>query len=350
MDEKLTGRQLFELMRAGIAPPRIPFVPTIYEHAAQLINRTPTQIAQSEELLVEAQLTAYALYQHDLVSVGVDIYNVECEALGAVIEYHDDDSMPSLTAPIMSSPADTRHLSVPDPTQAGRMPLFISACRSIAAQIGDEVPVNGTITGPFTLAALLRGFEDFVLDLLTEPVFAAELLDFCVQVSARYASAFLRHGVPVAINESWIAPPLISPTMYGSRIMGYDQKLIRMIQAAGQQSVPLICGGQTGPILPSILQTGTSLVLADAESDYRYFRRLCEAKQVFLRASIASKLVEQGSMTEVHAAVEALVTECASYSRFLFGCGIVSYATKPKQLLAVKHLIEELTPETNINA
>lgn len=74
----------------------IPFIPTIYDHAAALIGRTPSELAQNEDLLVECQLAAYERYGHDLVTVGLDIYNVEAEALGGRVHFYDDNTTPTV--------------------------------------------------------------------------------------------------------------------------------------------------------------------------------------------------------------------------------------------------------------
>ena len=71
----ITAKELFEIIKSDKKPPRIPFVPTLFEHAARVINKTPSEVAQNEDLLVKSQLACYEKYKHDLVSVGVDIYN-----------------------------------------------------------------------------------------------------------------------------------------------------------------------------------------------------------------------------------------------------------------------------------
>lgn len=52
---------------AGEIPDRIPFVPTIFEHAGALLGKTPSELAQNADLIVEAQVCAFERYQHDLM-------------------------------------------------------------------------------------------------------------------------------------------------------------------------------------------------------------------------------------------------------------------------------------------
>jgi hypothetical protein len=82
---------------------RIPFVPAIYEHKAALIGKTPSEVAQSEELLVYAALAEFETYRPDLLTVGMDVYNVEAEALGCKVKYYDTHAYRALSS-IWKSP------------------------------------------------------------------------------------------------------------------------------------------------------------------------------------------------------------------------------------------------------
>jgi uroporphyrinogen decarboxylase len=48
------------------------FEPAVYEHAAKLIGKTIWEISRSKELIVEAHRTAFELYRHTPVVVGID--------------------------------------------------------------------------------------------------------------------------------------------------------------------------------------------------------------------------------------------------------------------------------------
>lgn len=99
---------------------RILFAPTVYEHAARVIEKTPSETAQSEELLVCGQLAAHKIYRQDIISVGLDIYNVEAEALGAQVSYYSDDRLPSLSGRLIRDAAGLDRLRPPDPSRGVR--------------------------------------------------------------------------------------------------------------------------------------------------------------------------------------------------------------------------------------
>ena len=335
----MNGRELFETMAKGKIPPVIPFIPTIFEHSAKVIGKTPSEIAQDEDLIVESQLACYEMYRHDLISIGVDIYNVEYEALGAKVYFPENEELPSTNETMVSSAEDIDKLKVPDPEKDARMPMFLNAVKRVNEKVGEEVIVNGTIVGPFTLAAILRGFENFVMDLVMDPDFAYKLMEFSNKVSLAFAESFIKRGVGLSINESWIAPPLLSPAFYAENVVDYEKALIQGIKKLGQKNVALISGGNTTDIAEDMISTGTSLLLADSECDRKFYKKVCSENNVLMRASIASKLVEDGDEDKMKAAADEVIKDCRDYSGFIFGCGIVSYDTKPESVIKLKEIV-----------
>jgi uroporphyrinogen decarboxylase len=337
----MTGRELFNIMKNGDMPQRIPFIPSIYEHSARVINKKPSEVAVDEDLIVESQLTSYEIYRHDLISVGLDIYNVECEALGAKVYFPENDEIPSLSEVLIKSKKDLDRLTLPDPEKDGRMPLFINAAQRISNIIGKEVIVNGTVVGPFTLAALMRGFEDFIMDLITDYDFAKELMLFAKKVGLVFAKAFIERGMGLSINESWISPPLLSPDLYRKYVYPVEKDMVTDIKKMGLDNVAIISGGDTTEIAQYLAETGSSLLMADYNTDQKYYKEICSEKDIFLRASIETKLVESGTEVELKEAVQGVINTCGDYSRFIFGCGVVSYNTSVDRVLLLKKMVEE---------
>ena len=334
-----TGRELFASMSSGRMPERIPFIPTIYEHSARVIGKTPSEVAVDGDLLVEGQLACFERYRHDLVSVGLDIYNIEYEALGAEVEYHETDELPSIKEVLLEDPALLRSLRVPDPEKAARMPMLLDATERVHREIGDEVIVNGTVVGPFTLAAILRGFENFIVDLMTDPGYAAELMDFASNVGVAFARAYIDRGLGISVNESWIAPPLLSPSMYEQHVLPVETEMIGQIKMLGQQNVALISGGDTTSIAHALVETGTSLLLADSNTDQGRYVELCSKRGILVRASIAPQLVESGGDEALAAAVRAVVHTCGAYYGFIFGCGIISFDTQSERVEKLREMV-----------
>jgi len=60
--------------------------PSIYEHAAAVISRTPWETSRDEELLFAAHAAAYRLYRHTPIMPGIDIYNLEADRVIGLVK------------------------------------------------------------------------------------------------------------------------------------------------------------------------------------------------------------------------------------------------------------------------
>jgi uroporphyrinogen decarboxylase len=327
---------------AGRLPDRVPFVPIIREHAAFLIGRTPSEVACSADRMVEAQLAAWERYRPDMLSLGVDTYNLEAEALGATVVFPDGPGTPALQRPVLVDKGRLSRLLLPDPARDGRLPLILAAGLGLRAAVRDDVPVNATVVGPFTLAAQLRGFETLILDAVDDPEFVRELLIFTTAVGQRYGEALIVHGLGVSISESWIAPPLLSPALYRTLALPSERELIAHFRRCGQRHTALISGGETLPILDDLLASGASLLVADFAADLARFKERVAAAGVVTRGNVDPKLLESGPVEPLCEAVAHVIRTGKPGGRFVFGTGIVPYRTAPSHLAAVRAAVAEL--------
>lgn len=332
----------------GERPDRVPFVPTIYEHAAAIGGVTPSVMARDARLIAKGQILAYELYGHDLIVVGVDIYNIEAEALGCRVRYFDDAAIPAITGPILSSGKDLAGLRLPDPERSARMPLLLDAAVRVRESLGHEVPVGMAMVGPFTLAAILRGFEELVIALVTGESWVRDLLTFTTEVCLAFGRAAAARGLGLSINESWITPPMLTPQLYTGWVFPHHQALLAGLRDAGADSVSLISGGNTTPIVDWLVKTGSTLLMADYGTDLVIYRDKAIAAGVILRGSIQARLLENGSREEIRNQALRILDICAvPGSRFVLGCGVLPYGADPARVLYLKHLAEEYAPPSD---
>ena len=199
-----------ELMHAVLAMKpgdRIPFCPAIYEHKGFLIGKTPSEICRDPKLLVEGLLAEYERYKPDFLTVGIDVYNVEAEALGCKIVYFDDTpDVPGVEDYPVKAPGDFEKLRIPNPATDGRMPLYLEAARELQARLGHQIKIRGAITGPFSLASELVGAENFIVLTMQNPQLTVKLMEF----TARVAAAFGRLS---SISESTRSSSIRAPCL-----------------------------------------------------------------------------------------------------------------------------------------
>lgn len=328
---------------------RPPFVPAIYEHKARLVARTPSEVCRSADLLEAALERELLLYAPDMLVVGLDVYNVEAEALGASVVYFEDTSVPALAGPILSRPQELERLPLPDPESDGRSPLFLNVAASLARRYRSEIVVRGAVTGPFSLASAIVGTENLLIACLEEPSFVRRLLDFAAQVSSLFARAYLKRGAEVVLFDSRAAPPLLSPRLFRELVLpAYRDFLIPALQTAGARLLALIIGGNTTPILPYLIDTRVPQLLCDAPADLGAFLDQCSRARVPFRANVDARIVHRGPVSAIRDAALALLRRAGRYPGLLFGCGVVAYDCPPDHVLALREALlcfqTELSP------
>ncbi len=65
-------------------------------------------------------------YDADMLVIGIDLYNVEAEAMGCKVVYFENSTeVPAIVEPLIAGPSDLSKLHLPDPDTDGRMPLYL---------------------------------------------------------------------------------------------------------------------------------------------------------------------------------------------------------------------------------
>lgn len=334
----MNALQRLNAMRVGQPIDRPLFCPAIYEHKARLIGKRTADIAQSADLLTEAVLAEYDLYRPDMLTVGVDIYNIEAEAMGCAVQYPDArDAVPVLTERAIQSAAQTQHLPQINVEKTARMPLMLNAAEEVLNKLGGEVLVRGSVTGPFSMAAELMGIEPLLMAMILEPEQCKALLDVCTAAAMDYGSAFIRRGLSVCIFDSQASPPLVSPQLYQTFVLPAVAALNTAFKAAGCAYTEYVIGGKTDPVAAMMMQTGCDIILSDYPSDAQRFIAAASPGQI-IRRNISPILIEKGEGLELRQQIEQVKILTRAYSNLIIGTGVLSYNVPAEHILAVKQL------------
>jgi len=205
-------RQRLELYRLQAQPGIIPIYLVTHNWAARLQNADTQQFLTDFGLHAKGQIESALLLEHDFIYNAADIFDFEPEALGADLTFLDTGAMPSLTHLPLAKDRNFHRLKIPNPEIDARMPALLAMKHYLQQNLGDIYEFEATGSSPFSLACNLRGYENFTMDMLMEPDYAHELLDFCVEVCRVYLNAQLELGLNgVHIADAWAAFPLVDP-------------------------------------------------------------------------------------------------------------------------------------------
>ncbi|MFH1919921.1 MAG: uroporphyrinogen decarboxylase family protein [Planctomycetota bacterium] len=318
------------------------FSPSVYEHAAFLIGRTPWEVSRDADLLYEAHAEAYRRYEHSPIVVGIDIYNLEAEAYGAVIEKSHGVGIPAAGRPVVGSAGELCGLKPFDPCSAGRIPMVIEVAARLAREF-LQTEIRVPLSGPFSIAANLVGFETLLCDVITRPEEAAAGLMHLVDGQVDFCHAINRAGLDIAFFESAAAPPLLSPEMFRRVELPALKSTIDSTASVMGHPVPCIIGGDTAPILEPILETGTGYVVCPIETDQRAFmEKVWDRSHVRVRVNTSAEVMARGTREAIRAEVDRIVRLTAGRDNVCLGTGALPYETPPENVLFVKECCERL--------
>jgi len=303
----------------------VDFTPSVYEHAAKLIGRSPWEVSRSGELLYRAHAEAYRVYHHVPVVVGIDIYNLEAEAYGATVEDPRGVGLPAISRHILSSAREMKSLAPFDPVRDGRLGMVIDAGKRLAREFPDA-DVRIPVSGPFSIASNLLGFETLLCELATDPDAVAEAFAFLVEGQATFCDEIVRAGLGIAFFESAATSPLVSPRQFTEAELPALKAIIERASEAAGRSVPCIIGGDTAPILDAILATGTGYVVCPSETDQRAFMEKMGAHpEVTVRANMDSGVLVSGNMDALYAEADRVVSLLEGRASGCVGTGALAY-------------------------
>lgn len=317
------------------------FVPSIYEHGPRLLGRSPKEVCRSTQLLADSALAGWETYHHDIVTVGVDIYNVEAEAFGCRVEDGGGNSVPGIVSHPLADECLPNSLAIPSPGPGNRLQILADAVAQVVAAVGGEVWVYGCMSGPFSQAVELRGFENLIVDMLTDPAQVQALLDKTTELSLQQAARLVRAGGGAYIYESWGTLPLITPEIFADYVVPANKRVIDSLRGAGTPPPAVIMGGDTAKLMDFFIEAGTSLVVADYNTDFDFMREKTTGRQMVVRGCADPKMIERGDWEGLGKSVGRLAEKAAGMRNFVWGCGAVSYDTSSGNLLRFKELCGE---------
>ncbi len=321
---------------------KIPFTPSIYEHAARLIGRSPWDVSRDRDLLFSGHRAAYLRYHHDPIVVGIDIYNLEAEAYGAVICEPHGNGIPAITVPYCTTLEQALDLPPFDPLDDGRIAMAIDAGR----QLQDEFPdadVRIPVAGPFSIAFNLRGINDLCLDAVLRPDDTARMLMRLAENQHVLCQAIVDSGLDVAFFESAAAPPILSPSQFHELEMPALGRALAIAESAVGHPVPCIVGGDTYPVLHDILSTGTTYIICNVETDQKTLVQQVrqQSPKVKVRVNMNPSVVVGHSHSAICQEIDRILDLTAGCENCLMGTGALPYETLPENIDLIKRYLED---------
>ncbi len=321
----------------------IDLAPSVYEHAAALIHETPWRVSRDPECLFRAHAEAFRVYRHAPVVVGVDIYNLEAEAYGATIVEPVGNGIPSISSHPCAASDDITKLGVFDPRRDGRIPMVIGVGKRLAKALpGADVRIP--VSGPFSLACNLVGFDRLLCDVLDQPRSVQRALGHLAVGQIAFAREIASEGLGIAFFESGATPPLISPEVFEEMELPVLRHILREASSGTGCSVPCIIGGNTLPVLDSILGTGTGYIVCPYETDQELFMRHMEAyPDVMVRINTDPGVFAGRDSSAVLREMDRVLGLARTRQKVCVGTGVLPFDADPVLVLMAKQFVRQKT-------
>ncbi len=319
---------------------RIPFNPSVYEHASRFVGETPYITSRDPELIFRGHRDAWLEYRHTPIVLGIDIYNLEAEAYGATISVPGGDGIPAIHTPLFSTLEDALEIKPFDPSRDGRLPMILDVGRRLKDAL-PEADVRIPVAGPFSLAFNLRGINQLCEDVALRPEDVARWLMILAENQTAFTRAILAAGLDVAFFESAAAPPLLSPRQFHNVELPALRRILSLTAAEAGHAVPCIMGGNTYRILDDILSTGTGYVVCNVETNQQAFvDRLCETHpHVNVRINMDPGIVACHEPARIYAEIDRILAIANGRPNCLMGTGCLPLETPPENVRLIREYI-----------
>jgi len=321
----VTGLERTRAAIRGQPVDRIPVFPILIAPACQLVGVPQKRYNLDPAAMADTLIRAREMCGFDGIYVSRDNW-VYHQALGGALEFPDDDE--SFTAtPLLSSLEDWTRLRVPDPWRADGMQTVLAAARDVMRRAGSGFYVQANIdTGPFSLAAVLRGTQSFLVDIATEdPEKVRGLLDFCAEVVIEYGKAMIATGVH-GIQFGDATASLVSPADFERFVRPGQQRVLAALAAGSDTDLWIHICGKTDHLLPLLRELPFQGFEVDAKVDLGTARRLLGSR-IALKGNLDTTFLLQRTSGEVYDACRQMLAQ-GDFSTGLVlspGCGVPRY-------------------------
>jgi MtaA/CmuA family methyltransferase len=230
--------------------------------------------------------------------------------------------------------ARLNEFTVPDPHRKGRMQDRIHSIEICLRELGGETSIVGWVEGPLALAQELRGLNRIMTDIVDDPSFVHDLMDFTSEVAIAYAAAQIEAGADT-IGMSDAAASMIGPRHYRDLVLPWQRRILQSIRDAHPEVIirQHMCGN-VARLIPDMATLPVDIYELDFPTNLDAARAGLGPDRVILgNVSTVTDLLE-GTPEAVEAAAARCHETCGSFHIVGAGCE-VSPRTPPENLRAL---------------
>jgi uroporphyrinogen decarboxylase len=314
----------------GEWPDTVPVMLHNFMMAASEAGVTMTQFRSQPQLLARAVIQAVERYGYDGIMIDVDTVTL-AGAAGVPIDFPRDE--PARVAGRMlqslEAAADLPPINILDYLPVR---VWLEAVQLLKYHCGDEIYIRGNCDQcPFTLASLIRGMDDWLVDLMdpqNEPM-VHRLLEFCTEITSQFIRQMSATGAHMLSNGDSVAgPELVSPSIFRRFALPYTRRIVVLTHTLGLPYILHICGN-TGLIIDDMIATGADGLELDYKTDPELAHLKMKDRLVFAGNIDPSAILARGTPETVRESTLNLLNIFRDTPRFILNAGCAIPPTTP---------------------
>jgi MtaA/CmuA family methyltransferase len=328
---------------AGEIPDRVPVCLHNFLHACHEAGIRVEEYRVNPQAMARAHLQAVEKYGYDCILIDTDT-TMLAEAMGAKSECAPNEPG-RIVEPAIRSLGEVDRLKVVNPETDGRIPAILEGVRLIARQVGNEVAIRGNADqAAFDLACMVRGIEDFLVELASDPDHPAilQLLEVCYETHLAVHRALSKAGAHLtSMGDSLAGPDVTSPQMFNRFARPYEERLVKDLASEAIFTVIHICG-DTSLILDALSEYDFCGFELDYKTDAAKAKTTVGQQHVLFGNIDPSGVLAHGSEEEVSRKTREIISLWKPGGRFILnaGCAIPG-TTSPENIHAMMKTARE---------
>ncbi len=314
----------------GEWPDRRPVMLHNFMMAAREAGYTMKEFRENPDNAANAFIHSVEKYELDGIMIDFDT-TLLAGAIGVPVDYPDNEPA-RIPAGLIDSWDQLDDLADIDLSDNKRIQIWLETCSLIKKYFGDEIYVRGNCDqAPFSIASMVRGAQNWMLDLMMPGEEVVNLLEYCTKISCQFIELMVETGVDMVSNgDSPAGPEMISPEMFREFALPYEKKLVETAHNKGLPYVNHICGN-TDLIIEDMLKTGTDGLELDYKTDIKLILKHLGDSKLFIGNIDPSGVLALGSKKEVRFKTKELLEIYKNSPRLVVNAGCAIPAETPSE-------------------
>lgn len=226
---------------------RIPVYPLINSVSRKSLGISYEEWTKNVDLCAKAIIKTTDELDLDVITTLVDL-SVEAADWGQDLLYFDDKAAAPSSNKLIKCEEDYTKIKKINPRLTPRMSDHITLCKKLVEAKGKEKPIVAFIFGPLGVASMLRGAEDFFMDMIMYPDEIHACLREITETLKELCTAVIETGVhAIMFDTLYASKTIMSETMWDEFEGVYMEEIANHVRAQGCMVMLHNCGA--GPYL-----------------------------------------------------------------------------------------------------